>query len=118
MAEIRNNHLECMKPLKIMGKNYQPQLVTVAGFQQFLTPQSAILRIQFFSPKTSASVGQMGPGLSSLSAKGRTYTWPSRLNGDETFWDDEYYLVGKISRSNFFFQGPGRLSERMFHLHI
>ena len=27
-----------------------------------------------------------------------------------TFWDDEH-LVGKISRSNFFFQGPGRLSE-------
>ena len=24
---------------------------------------------------------------------------------------DDEYLVGKISRSNFFFQGPGRLSE-------
>ena len=24
------------------------------------------------------------------------------------------YLVGKISRSNFFFQGPGRLSEASF----
>ncbi len=26
------------------------------------------------------------------------------------------YLVGKISRSNFFFQGPGRLSEVMLSI--
>ena len=46
-----------------------------------------------------------------------TLTWPSWLNGKPTFWDDEY-LVGKISRSNFFFSGPGRLSEVVSNHHL